>query len=140
MNDPKPPVTQEIAKIDVDPAELPLSARKALFENAFINGTPKINDDAFDHKLSVAQRAKMFENATKAGSGVKAANFKEPKRMAFSNFEKFEKRNTDVHKSPVKSVQSATKNNLQVIKGTYHNNYFFFLYCFMMDTIKCMLC
>lgn len=100
----------------MDPAELPLSARKALFENAFINGTPKIND-VFDHKLSVAQRAAMFENATKASSGVKAA-FKEPKRMAFSNFEKFEKRNTGVHKSPVKAVQTATKNNLQEVKGT----------------------
>lgn len=101
-----------------------MSARKALFENAFINGTPKINDDAFDHKLSVAQRAAMFESATKASSGVKASNFKEPKRMAFSNFEKFEKRNTSVHTSPVKSVQSATKNTLQEVKGTYTSNCF----------------
>lgn len=125
----------------MDPAELPLSARKALFENAFINGTPKINDDAFDHKLSVAQRAAMFENATKASSGVKAANLKEPKRMAFSNFEKFEKRNTGVHKSPVKSVQSATKNNLQEVKGTYPSSYFFVFFNLFLWTqlINCML-
>lgn len=114
----------------MDPAELPLSARKALFENAFINGTPKIND-VFDPKLSVAQRTAMFENATKTSSGVKSA-FKEPKRMALSNFEKFENRNTGVHKSPVKPLQSTTTNNLQQVKGTYPTNYFlYFLMYFL---------
>ena len=110
-------MSQKNIKPNVDPAELPLSARRALFENAFINGTPKINDDTFDHKLSVAQRAAMFESAAKCNSVAKVVDFKEPKRITFSNFEKFKKRKTDVHESSLKVAQSTTLNNLQEIKG-----------------------
>lgn len=94
----------------VDPAELPLSARKALFEKALLGGTPKLNEDVIDHKLSVAQRAAMFENASKTQFETKYTNFKEPKRIALSNFSKFDKTvSNKVIKSPVKTVQYPPK-------------------------------
>lgn len=112
----KLPVFQETNKSNVDPAELPLSARKALFEKVLLGGAaPSLNEAAVD-KLSVAQRAAMFEKASKLNTGAKATNFKEPSRIAVSKFSKFEKNgNMDVIKSPIK----ADVKPIVEIKGLY---------------------
>ncbi|XP_054717020.1 anillin-like [Uloborus diversus] len=67
----KQSVKDEVVKMnasvnrDIDPAELPLSARKALFEKALLQGSPKPNENVAEASLSVAQRAALFENASK---------------------------------------------------------------------------
>lgn len=52
----------ELVNKDVDPAELPLSARRALFEKALIHGNSnKSTNFENPEKLSVAERAALFE-------------------------------------------------------------------------------
>ncbi|XP_042896597.1 anillin isoform X2 [Parasteatoda tepidariorum] len=47
-----------------DPTDLPLSARRALFEQASQLENAKPKEHSFEPKLSVAQRAALFENAS----------------------------------------------------------------------------
>ncbi|XP_035229899.1 anillin-like isoform X2 [Stegodyphus dumicola] len=76
------PKTEPSFRKNVDPAELPLSARKALFEKALLGGTPKLNETAVENKLSVAQRTALFENACKVSSGQKTSlNQRVPQRF-----------------------------------------------------------
>lgn len=54
---------------DKDPAELPLSSRRALFESAFGGGASKqIIGNNCESSLSVAQRAALFEKTAKQGN------------------------------------------------------------------------
>lgn len=125
------PEVEKVLNTSLDPAELPLSARRALFEKALLNGSPKVNEDVVDQKLSVAQRAAMFENASKGNSRAKTAAVKEPKRIAFSNFEKFENKNASIPKSPIKMVQSTATADLQDIKGSFLRMYLMLSYLLM---------
>ncbi|CAL1294218.1 unnamed protein product [Larinioides sclopetarius] len=56
-----------------EPSNLPLSARKALFEQAALGNKVQTEQQTFEPKLSVAQRAAMFENAPKNKFGSRPA-------------------------------------------------------------------
>ncbi|KFM78451.1 Actin-binding protein anillin, partial [Stegodyphus mimosarum] len=109
------PKTEPSFRKDVDPAELPLSARKALFEKALLGGTPKLNETAVENKLSVAQRTALFENACKVSSGQKTSlNQRVPQRFVAPKQSPIKpKGNVNVLISPVKCAAASQAKMVQ---------------------------
>ncbi|XP_023233412.1 anillin-like [Centruroides sculpturatus] len=94
---------------DVDPAELPLSARRALFEKAFIHGN-NINCEN-PEKLSVAERAALFEKSS-GFCNAKASNFqsfnqRKQNESSFSQKSEISSNNSSL--KPVSSVKPSTE-------------------------------
>ncbi|KAG8188570.1 hypothetical protein JTE90_007176 [Oedothorax gibbosus] len=90
--------------IKTEPAVLPLAARKAFFEKATAVHNDKPSEQAFQPKLSIAQRTALFENAVKQSHEVKPqAKSALPKRFVSSAPLK----SSDVHKQET----TASKDN-----------------------------
>ncbi|GFS87841.1 anillin [Nephila pilipes] len=85
-----------------EPSKLPLSARKALFEKAMTGGSTQSISQTIEPKLSVAQRAAMFENASRNIAGPRAVQ-------------------KQINASPVK--QCAKTNVQSPIKSTANGNF-----------------
>ncbi|XP_055953827.1 anillin-like [Argiope bruennichi] len=85
-----------------EPSNLPLSARKALFEQAAHGNKTQSEQQTIEPKLSVAQRAAMFENGPKNKFGSRSA-YQKP---AYASPDKpFTKVDRD---SPVKSAATSS--------------------------------
>ncbi|GFU06756.1 anillin [Trichonephila clavipes] len=93
-----------------EPSNLPLSARKALFEKAMTGGSTQSVSQAIEPKLSVAQRAAMFENASKNTVGPKPVQ----KQINVSPVKQFTRTNLQ---SPIKSTSSV--NSASPVKSKF---------------------
>ncbi|KAG8201252.1 hypothetical protein JTE90_019890 [Oedothorax gibbosus] len=99
-----------------EPTDLPLSARKALFEKALLCGNTQPSMPP--EKLSVAQKAKMFETATKTNTKPKLpSNFVAPKSSSPMKSTK----TVQVHQSPSKAVVASVPKSSPIKKLTHTN-------------------
>ncbi|XP_067135698.1 anillin-like [Centruroides vittatus] len=94
---------------DIDPAELPLTARRALFEKAFIHGNNRSCENP--EKLSVAERAALFEKSSglcnAKSSNFQSFNQKKQNESSFSQKSEISSNNSSL--KPVSSVKSSTE-------------------------------